>query len=56
MQWSGHMDEFRDVMMIKLEVRQMKEVLNMLHFTRGQVVHADDVEILFNETVTKVRA
>ena len=31
----------------------MKEVLNMLHFTRGQVVHADDVEILFNETVHK---
>jgi hypothetical protein len=48
------MDEFADVVMIKFEVFQFKEVFDIPEIAGDEIVHADDMVSFPDEAVTEV--
>ena len=49
-------DVFGDILMHEGEIGQGKQVLDVAHVSRDEVVHGNDLEPVFHKTVAEVRA
>src|SRR5690606_39540344 len=55
-QITGNMYKFGHIVMIKLEVFQGHQVLNVPHIPRYEIVHSDNTVPFLNKAVAKMRA
>ena len=54
-QIARNVDEFRDVVVIELEVGQVEQVFDVANVARNEVVHRNDVVALFDKPIAEVR-
>jgi S-adenosylmethionine synthetase len=47
-------DEFRDVVVVELKIRQGKEVLDVFELARNEVIHANDMTTVVDKALAKV--
>jgi hypothetical protein len=47
-------DEFRNVVVVKLELFQGKQVLDVFQASGDQIVHRNDVVAILNEPITQM--
>ena len=48
------MDELGDIMMMEIKVRQLQQVFNIIHITRDQVIHTNDMVAFANKSIAKM--
>lgn len=55
-QLSRHMHKGTDIVVVKLKLRELKQMGEVVHIARDQVVHADDMVAFLDKAVAQMRA
>ena len=54
-QVTGHMHELSNIMEVEIEIIQREKMFDVFYTSRNEVIHANDVIILFYEPIAQVR-
>ena len=51
-----YMHKFGNIVMVKLKIGRFKQMFDITNISGNQVVHSNDLKLLLDKTISKVRA